>query len=69
MYIVYLLSNLIYMLLHELEDNMGKYLARGWLLIGPTKRRDNTEPETRLNISPYCPTQGSAIDLLYDLAC
>ena len=32
--------------------------------IGLTERKDNTEPEW-LNISPYCPTKGSAvIDIL-----
>ena len=44
---------------------MGKYSVRGWQYW--PDRREGQYIARELNISPYCPTQGSAvIYLLYD---
>ena len=43
----------------------GKYSVRGWQYW--PDRREGQYISRELNISPYCPTQGSAvIDLLHD---
>ena len=47
---------------------MEKYSARGWQYWPDL--REGQYRTRELNISPYYPTQGSAIiDLLYDLTC
>ena len=44
---------------------MGKYSAQGWQYW--PHQREGQYRIRELNISPYCPTRGSAmIDLLYD---
>ena len=54
-----------YILLHDWAGNMGKYSVRGWQYW--PDRREGQYITRELNISPYCPTQGTAIIyLLYD---